>query len=130
MKKGIIVGLAIIMISIFSIKLSENFNIHESSIDFDILPVQEVLLKNRAILLDATITKDNEKLKDANRVYFEIREAGSENYRKANSTNLNNGTYRVQTTFPRSGEYYIRATVENNELIKTSADFKVYVDKA
>ncbi|MDQ0272155.1 FixH family protein [Cytobacillus purgationiresistens] len=132
MKKRIvfIIVLTFLMISVFSINILNDTSYDESLIEFDIKPVQEVLLPERAILIDANITKDNEELKDADEVYFEIKGKGSNNHTEASAINLKNGTYRIQTMFPKSGEYYLRATVKDGDLIKTSSEIKINVDKA
>lgn len=132
MKKKIvfIIGLTFLVISVFSINTLKDVSYDEGSIEFDIKPVQEVLLPERAILIDANITKDYEELKDADEVYFEIKEKGSKNYTEASAMNLKNGTYRIQTMFPKSGEYYLKATVKDGDLTKTSPEIKINVDQA
>ncbi|GIN87342.1 hypothetical protein J6TS2_37280 [Heyndrickxia sporothermodurans] len=115
--------LCVIMITCF------NKSGYEHSLKIDIKPVQDVLIPERAILIDANVKNGDKSVRYINEINFEIWKKNSKKHEIIFASNLNDGTYRIQTMFPEGGEYYVRAIVNDNTLKETSQKVKLNVNK-
>ncbi|MGE6261123.1 hypothetical protein ACQKCU_25155 [Heyndrickxia sporothermodurans] len=124
----IYIGTALLILCVTFITFF-NKSSSDHSLKIDITPVQDILLPERAILIDATVTKGAKNVRNINEVNFEIWKKDSKKHEIISSTNLNDCTYRIQTMFPEGGEYYIRAIVNDDTLKGTSPKLKLNVNK-
>lgn len=131
MKKNILllVGMACLLLTAACSSISTSKSESAKSVQVEVKTVQETLQSGRGILIDALVTHDSEKVKDAQEVKFEIWKKDQEKRQTITAKHWQDGLYRIQTMFPDDGIYYVVAHVKAGDDMHITPQKELVVGK-